>query len=715
MPWYRTGTVSVTNNSTTVTGTGTNFSANSRVGDAFQGPDGRWYEVTNIASTTVISILPAYQGTTASGGVYGLAPMQGYVKDSADKLRALTDQMRDITADVEQARVYADSAQTSAASATASSTSASASQSDALASKNSAQTSAATATQKATEASSSASAALASKNAAKVSENNAAASAAQAAASAGDKQPLNSKLTAISNSILLANKILYATGVDTFGVTDFTAYARSLVSAADAAAARTTLQLVKTTTATDTTSGSVLKVGDFGLGGNGITIPVATLNSNTCPSGLYRLDLSVANNSLPIGVYSVLAISLSNLGACHQTATNYTTKALYRRTSVSGQWELDIKTVMVGATPTTAGSVGLVPAPSASTDVRYLSDRGDWRVIDTSTGSGRFFGELVSLPSRNSSPDGVIKADGQLLSNASSLYPDAVADITSGSPTVPVTTAALWLSNPTKRLCWAYDSAANQIRVPDWNGKSAGSLGPAFFRGDGSLGFAPGTLRQDQIQNIKGTISPDTNVGLIKSTGVTTGAFKKSVASKSTWMNTAASASIADLEFDASGSARTGTETFPTHGVGVWGVVLFGSVSNAGAADAAALATSYANQQTQLESIDFVYLYPNGGSQTTPANVAINSRYTLVNPWPGCPVIMQPELLIGGTWQYPGWSYANTGTYGVSCGMFGDTLVVQTGNIGVTGASIQTGGSGGLTSAVTTATPCRVKAWRIKG
>lgn len=92
MPWYRTGTVSVTNNSTTVTGAGTDFSANSRVGDAFQGPDGGWYEVTNIASTTVISILPAYQGATASGGVYGLAPMQGYVKQSADQLRAITNQ-----------------------------------------------------------------------------------------------------------------------------------------------------------------------------------------------------------------------------------------------------------------------------------------------------------------------------------------------------------------------------------------------------------------------------------------------------------------------------------------------------------------------------------------------------------------------------------------------------------------------------------------------
>lgn len=61
MAWYSTGTVAVTANSPTVTGTGTQFSSNARVGDAFRGPDGRWYEVTNVASSTVISIKPNYQ------------------------------------------------------------------------------------------------------------------------------------------------------------------------------------------------------------------------------------------------------------------------------------------------------------------------------------------------------------------------------------------------------------------------------------------------------------------------------------------------------------------------------------------------------------------------------------------------------------------------------------------------------------------------------
>ncbi|OOV90952.1 hypothetical protein MF6396_26920 [Pseudomonas sp. MF6396] len=92
MPWYREGTVAIVAGQTTVTGTGTNFAANSRVGDALQGPDGRWYEVTNIVSGTVLSIYPAYQGATIAAGTYGLAPMQGYVKEAADRLRQIVEQ-----------------------------------------------------------------------------------------------------------------------------------------------------------------------------------------------------------------------------------------------------------------------------------------------------------------------------------------------------------------------------------------------------------------------------------------------------------------------------------------------------------------------------------------------------------------------------------------------------------------------------------------------
>ncbi|RON43556.1 hypothetical protein BK666_21035 [Pseudomonas frederiksbergensis] len=92
MPWYRTGTVTVTNGSTTVTGVGTDFAANGRVGDAFIGPNGALHEVTNVASSTVLAIYPAYAGATASGAGFSVAPIQGYVKQLADQAQTILQQ-----------------------------------------------------------------------------------------------------------------------------------------------------------------------------------------------------------------------------------------------------------------------------------------------------------------------------------------------------------------------------------------------------------------------------------------------------------------------------------------------------------------------------------------------------------------------------------------------------------------------------------------------
>jgi hypothetical protein len=84
MPWLRGGTVAVTNGSTTVVGTNADFAANAKNGDAFVGPDGASYEIGNVASATVISIIPAYKGPTASGVAYAIMPVQGYPKALAD-------------------------------------------------------------------------------------------------------------------------------------------------------------------------------------------------------------------------------------------------------------------------------------------------------------------------------------------------------------------------------------------------------------------------------------------------------------------------------------------------------------------------------------------------------------------------------------------------------------------------------------------------------
>jgi|GEM_PF-3418591 len=200
MSWYKSGTVSVAQNSNAVLGVGTAFIANGRVGDAWIGPDSGLYEVTNIASDTALSISPPYKGVTVTEGNYALAPMQGYLKDTADALRQASLEVGGALDGLEEsvqsasesaaaalssknaAALSAASAVDSAAGALASKNSSAASEGNAASSAGAALSSKNAAGISEINAGQSAGAALASKNAAAVSETNAAASAATAAA-----------------------------------------------------------------------------------------------------------------------------------------------------------------------------------------------------------------------------------------------------------------------------------------------------------------------------------------------------------------------------------------------------------------------------------------------------------------------------------------------------------------------------------------------------
>ena len=61
--------------------------------------------------------------------------------------------------------------------------------------------------------------------------------------SISDAQPLDATLTALAGLSTSANKLIYATGSDTFTTADLSVYARTLLDDADAATARTTLGL----------------------------------------------------------------------------------------------------------------------------------------------------------------------------------------------------------------------------------------------------------------------------------------------------------------------------------------------------------------------------------------------------------------------------------------------------------------------------------------
>jgi hypothetical protein len=274
--WYKDGTVQVALNSTTVTGTGTLFGANVRVGDAFKGPDGDWYEIVNVPSDLLLSINPAYKGANATDQAYSITPVQGYVKLAADRLAVITGGLEDIDADVASSAANAaaalssknaaaasetaaagsataaagsaSSASASATSATSSKNAAATSETNALSSKNAAATSA-------TNASTSETNALASKNAAATSATAAAGSATAAATSKTNAQ--TSETNALSSKNAAAASETAAAGSATAAASSATAAAGSATAAATS---KTNAQTSETNAAASATAANTSKL-----------------------------------------------------------------------------------------------------------------------------------------------------------------------------------------------------------------------------------------------------------------------------------------------------------------------------------------------------------------------------------------------------------------------------------------------------------------------
>ncbi|WP_368880383.1 hypothetical protein [Proteus mirabilis] len=116
---------------------------------------------------------------------------------------------------------------------------------------------------------------------------------------------------------------------------------------------------------------------------------------------------------------------------------------------------------------------------------------------------GHYVGETKWHSNRNDIPSGALPADGQLVDRG--MFPDLFNKVRSGE--VPVVTEAEWLADPKKRAHYTIGDGSTNFRLPDYNGKSAGSLGRIYFAGDGKLAAKlNGDIEMDAIRNIKGNI-----------------------------------------------------------------------------------------------------------------------------------------------------------------------------------------------------------------
>ncbi len=83
MSWYRTGSASVTQGSTAVTGSGTDWTGSVLPGDGFRGPDGVEREIASVNNATSLTLAETYTGTTQSGAAYAIIPTQDRRQDQA--------------------------------------------------------------------------------------------------------------------------------------------------------------------------------------------------------------------------------------------------------------------------------------------------------------------------------------------------------------------------------------------------------------------------------------------------------------------------------------------------------------------------------------------------------------------------------------------------------------------------------------------------------
>lgn len=312
-------------------------------------------------------------------------------------------------------------------------------------------------------------------------------------------------------------------------------------------------------------------------------------------------------------------------------------------------------------------------------------------------------------PSRQTIPAGYVVADGQELSQV--VYPDIAKAIQRGD--VPTVLETEWQSNPTKRGSYVAFSSPGQFRLPDYNGRSVDSLGALFLRGDNGQ-VKNGEIQKDAIRNITGSFA------VTIWNAFTEGPFKFEGVTNKGVSPTGSGENCKWYSFDVSRSVPVANENRPINIAGCWIIKLISSFINRTEVNIQQLITDNANLLARLSVLEswqqakrFIIIYPNGGTEASPANVDTNSRYELANPFPGCHVICIAELLIGGIWGETGWIYANGVNYGTKASMLNlDTIVIVTGNGRVVAGAPDGGQTFPKGTAAPTRAPCRVKVWR---
>ncbi|MCY7264304.1 phage tail protein [Pseudomonas protegens] len=251
---------------------------------------------------------------------------------------------------------------------------------------------------------------------------------------------------------------------------------------------------------------------------------------------------------------------------------------------------------MTGATASTNGAKGLVPAPAIADKDRYLKGDGSYGDV-----GGLPVGSLVPWHmSEASLPSGHIPANGQLLDRATFPQLWALAS------TVAVTDAQ-WLADDLLQTRFSAGDGSTTFRMPDLNGKrSGGTLGALFLRGYGrNSSGSPGNAQRDQLQ---GHLFGATEGWALAEITL----FANSVASQPnargayhTLRDAPVTGSTLDkIQSDGvNGTPRVGVETRPANVAVIWCFIGGTVATNPGTVDVTAMAALVASQASQIQNL----------------------------------------------------------------------------------------------------------------
>jgi hypothetical protein len=169
---------------------------------------------------------------------------------------------------------------------------------------------------------------------------------------------ISPNISALAGLTGAADRLAYFTGVGAMALTPLTAVARALLDDTTVIAQRATLGLVKTTSATDATAGSVLQVGDFGLGGMG---PAITDYNAVSASGFYRALDTATNGPGFTGVFLHMQYGSSGQASAQifLRSTSANAPLVYRTKSTASAYTSWQSTASAGANTDITSLAGL--------------------------------------------------------------------------------------------------------------------------------------------------------------------------------------------------------------------------------------------------------------------------------------------------------------------------------------------------------------------